>query len=475
MNKRYHQIIRKGIIFLFGFCLCMFQFAAVHAEQKSVSEDALYPQQFSLACPFFTVFDDISSLDFFRIWNNGGGSQALIEKIYLEADTLASLSMKFGDPKGDVISLWDKSLIANPLEEKFDGICLIVPTEELKPVWKRISIDGAPAPWDNDYNPKADLLSVYSSVPEEIFDRTATTRLLLTGTTALSRTVTYKMKMNGVLYPSEKIKSVFENADLRHVSNESSFWSFCPEPRLEVTGMQFCTPAGYFELFEDLGVNIVELTGNHLRDFDWPPLMETFQLLESAGIDYYGAGRTITAASQPLFVEHHGNQFVFLGCNIAGPDHVYVDETLPGVNRCDFDQMEPEIRSLADDGKIVVVTLQYYENYSHVPNDQQSIDFQRLSDAGAIVVSGSQAHMPQIMQPASDRWIHYGLGNLFFDQMDRPVEGTREEFLDRFIFYQGKLLQVELITAILEDYSQPRLMTSDEREEFLTRIFSYVK
>lgn len=475
MIKRYHQTTCKGIISLLGICLCLFQFAAVYAEQKSVGEDALYPQQFSLACPFFTIFDDISSLDFFRIWNNGDGSEALIEKIYLEADTLASLSTKFGDPKEGRISLWDKSLIEDPLEEKFNGICLIVPVEELKPNWKRISIDGVSAPWDNGYNPQTDLLSVYSSVPEGIFDRAATTRLLLTGTTALSRTVAYKMKMNGVLYPAEKIKSVFENADLRHVSSESSFWSFCPEPQLKVTGMQFCTPGNYFTLFEDLGVNLVELTGNHLRDFDWPPLMETFQLLESAGIGYYGAGRTVAAANQPLFVEHHGNQFVFLGCNIAGPEHVYVNETLPGVNRCDFDQMEQEIRSLADDGKIVVVTLQYYESYSHVPSEQQLIDFQRLSDAGAIAVSGSQAHMPQIMRPNPDRWIHYGLGNLFFDQMDRPVEGTREEFLDRFIFYQGKLLQVELITAILEDYSQPRLMTAEEREEFLTRIFSYVK
>lgn len=475
MNQRYHQILNKGIISLLGMGLCLSQLAFVHAEQRSIETDETYPGAFSLACPFFTVFDDISSLDFFRLWNDGDDTQIGIKKIFLEADTLAALSTKFGDPKGGGISVWDRELVENPLGEKFDGSCLIVPTEELKPNWKRISIDGSSAPWDNDYNPKADLLSVYSSVPTENFDRTVTTRLLLTGTTALSRTVTYKMKMNGVLYPAEKIKGVFEDADLRHISNESSFWSLCPEPQLKVTGMQFCTPASYFAFFEDIGVNIVELTGNHLRDFDWPPLIETFQLLESAEIGYYGAGRTIAEAGQPYSVAHHGNQFVFLGCNIAGPEHVYVGDNLPGVNRCDFDQMEQEIRSLSDDGKIVVVTLQYYENYSHVPNDQQLIDFQRLSDAGAMIVSGSQAHMPQIMKPTAERWIHYGLGNLFFDQMDRPVEGTREEFLDRFIFYQGKLIQVELITAILEDYSQPRFMTADEREDFLTRMFSCIK
>jgi len=79
------------------------------------------------------------------------------------------------------------------------------------------------------------------------------------------------------------------------------------------------------------------------------------------------------------------------------------------------------------------------------------------------------------MKPFEDRFIHYGLGNLFFDQMDRPVVGTREEFLDRYVFYDGKLIQVELITALLEDYAQPVPMKADERQKFLKEIFSYVK
>ena len=50
-----------------------------------------------------------------------------------------------------------------------------------------------------------------------------------------------------------------------------------------------------------------------------------------------------------------------------------------------------------------------------------------------------------------------------------------EEFLDRYVFYDGKLIQVELITALLEDYAQPVPMKADERQKFLKEIFSYVK
>ena len=69
--------------------------------------------------------------------------------------------------------------------------------------------------------------------------------------------------------------------------------------------------------------------------------------------------------------------------------------------------------------------------------------------------------------------IDYGLGNLFFDQMDNPVIGTRREFIDRHILYNGKYVSTELITTMLEDYSQPRLMSKEERASFLQEYFNY--
>lgn len=444
--------------------------------QSAATQSSFFSRSFSVACPFFTVFDEISETDFRSLWKSDFTDEALIKTLYITDENLKVLSSRFGKPEGTSVQVVSKGdSMDGLLGTQFSGTCVLVATDELQPNWKRIRIGNSPAPWDREYYPESDPLNIPAATQQQSFDRNRVTSLLLTGTTALSRTVSYKMAQNGIAYPAEKIRAVFEASDLRHISNESSFWSLCPEPQLKVTGMQFCTPAEFISLFTEIGVNIVELTGNHLRDYDWPPLLETLELLESKGIGYYGAGRDFSEAEKPLEINHNGNDFVFLGCNIAGPEHVFVTGQLPGVSRCNFDDLEKQIRLWSDSGRIVVVTLQYYENYSYIPNDQQRIDFQRLSDAGAVVVSGSQAHMPQIMQPMSDRWIHYGLGNLFFDQMDRPVAGTRDEFLDRLIFYNGRLLQVELITAVLEDYSQPRLMTADERETFLTKIFSFVE
>nr|HID15052.1 hypothetical protein [Anaerolineae bacterium] len=62
-----------------------------------------------------------------------------------------------------------------------------------------------------------------------------------------------------------------------------------------------------------------------------------------------------------------------------------------------------------------------------------------------------------------------GLGNLFFDQM-QSLE-TRQEFVDRHVFYDGRHISTELLTAMLEDYARPRPMTDEEREALLRAAF----
>jgi poly-gamma-glutamate synthesis protein (capsule biosynthesis protein) len=48
----------------------------------------------------------------------------------------------------------------------------------------------------------------------------------------------------------------------------------------------------------------------------------------------------------------------------------------------------------------------------------------------------------------------------------------QREFLDRYVIYNGKHISTELITARLEDYARPRLMTGQERANFLTEYFN---
>ena len=75
-------------------------------------------------------------------------------------------------------------------------------------------------------------------------------------------------------------------------------------------------------------------------------------------------------------------------------------------------------------------------------------------DAGADIVQGSQAHQPQNFEFYENGFIHYGTGNLFFDQYNFP--GCDRAFIDRHVIYNGKYINTELITIKFVDYARSR-------------------
>ena len=172
----------------------------------------------------------------------------------------------------------------------------------------------------------------------------------------------------------------------------------------------------------------------------------------------------------------------------VGPTIDWVDglgDGRPGSAPCasPYSGLQDQIKQAKAAGAVVFSTLQYYEqplgDYSYETAKVQADDFARLVDAGADVVSGSQGHSVQGFGLKGNGFMHYGVGNLFFDQMTYTlpdgtvINGTRREFLDRHVFYDGHYLGVEFLTAMLEDYARPRPMTEAERTAFLSDYFYY--
>ena len=67
-------------------------------------------------------------------------------------------------------------------------------------------------------------------------------------------------------------------------------------------------------------------------------------------------------------------------------------------------------------------------------------------------------------------FIHYGLGNLFFDQMD--MLGTRQTLVDIYTIYDNRLLSVEMWTGLIENYARPRQMSPNERRDLFETLFT---
>lgn len=465
--------------------------AAAQADTVMSLGDAALPNAtpvgtwtYAAVAPFFTVDDDVTSADLRATWTGTPAGPYALHSLAVTTDTLDALVTLWGPPaEGAVQTVAASELLT--VAEQTDAWS-IVPFHALEPRWKVLRVDGisllAKAPdlsayplavtiyWGSAARPET--LSLLPYTPDTFTNRSEDkmTVVVMTGVTAMTRAMGQLMDRKGVTYPARDIQPWFADADFVHISNEVSF---TPDCIAEGSGtMSFCSNDSYIGLLEAINANIIELTGNHLEDKGTQWVDHSLDMYRERGWQWFGGGANQAEGARPLTVTHGVNHIAFIGCNTVGP---FAGEESGGAARCDFEQMQADIRQLRDTGYQPIVTLQYLEDYNYAPTPPQIRDFRAMAEAGAVMVQGSQAHQAQTMEFYQDTFVHYGLGNFFFDQM--WSDGTRQEFVDRLVFYDGRLLNVELLTAILEEYGRPRPMTvSDplqaaDRQWFLQMIF----
>jgi hypothetical protein len=400
--------------------------------------------------------------------------------LYLAPDTLPAIQTKFGEPDGSTVHAVPPDTLLT-LSWISDSTLSIVPFELLEPRWKVLAVDGwspvevsEPPP---DYPLKisfgvsgeAELRAEVAAalvVPATNRDLERMTVVLMTGVTALTRATAWQMERNGINYPAEQIRDWLLEPDLTHVSNEVSFTPYCPYPDPSQEGLHFCSDPKYIGLLEWIDADLIELTGNHVNDYGKDAFRDTLRLYDQEGWYTFGGGENLADSIEPVLLEHHGNKLAFIGCNIAGPNYAWAGNLSPGAAPCN-EQVFDTVGELRDQGFLTIFTYQWAENTTITSKQREG--FRKAVDAGAVIVSGSQAHQPLGMEFYHDGFIHYGLGNLFFDQMQTLA--MREEFLDRHVFYAGRHISTQLLTGMLENYAQPRPMTTDEREMFLEEMF----
>jgi len=441
---------------------------------------------YALVAPFSTVTDGVTSDELKAAWNASPSGPLGGSPLWVTGSTLAALTALWGPPTPGAVQATYVDLLIERLWQNQPSWG-IIPFEELDTRLKVLTIDGQ-APIHNDFDLASYPLKIdfalhavdqepatlSLSLPDTNHDPSKLTTIIMTGVTALVRATAYTMETKGVTYPGRDIRDFMRAADITHISNEIPFFTGCDFPNPNRYKLVFCSDPKYIELLKDVGADVVELTGNHFADYGPGAMLETLDIYYQNSIPYYGGGADLDDALKPLLIQHNGNLIAFIGCNPVdlGKPPVATEDK-PGAAPCSHSFLVNTIEDLDELGYVVIATFQHREYYSADARPDQLEDFHRVADAGATIVSGSQAHYAQMMEFYDDSFIHYGLGNLFFDQMgDVPYyPGIRREFIDRYTIYNGKLISVELLTMMLEDYSRPRPMTPDERASFLNEYF----
>jgi poly-gamma-glutamate synthesis protein (capsule biosynthesis protein) len=442
---------------------------------------------YALVAPFPTVTDGVTLDELHIAWTDGVAPQAFGDSpLLMEESTFAALTELWDAPAAGAVRVLPADQLLDSAWSELPSWA-ILPFEALAPKWKVLTIDGK-SPVRKDFEittyPLVIPFTVQSPtglesihLPASNHDPSKLTTVILTGVTALVRATAFTMELKGSTYPGERIRDLMREADIAHISNEIPFFTDCTFPKPNQVALVFCSDPKYMDLLIDVGADVIELTGNHFADRGSAGMRETIEIYNQHGLPYFGGGLDLQDSLKPALFESNGNKVAFIGCNKPDVNRFPTATDLqPGAAPCDFEYLAQKISELNADGYVVISTFQWNESYDSRPSPQQMRDFRLVAESGASIVSGSQAHYAQMMEFHSDSFIHYGLGNLFFDQMgdqDWMPRGIRREFLDRYVIYDGKLISIELITAMLEDYARPRLMTEQERVGFLQEYFFY--
>ena len=317
---------------------------------------------------------------------------------------------------------------------------------------------------------------VADTFTKEFPEKESVLTLAQTGVTALSRGMNTKLKSVGgdATYFAEKIKDYLAKFDLTHTSNESSFTNMA-------NGSNICSDPRFIDTLTAIGLDIVELTGNHNQDCGDDAALGTIDVYEQNNIKMVGGGRTADAAAIPLEIDAKGTDITFLAYNLSTGGATY--DNTPGANQYYEENAATEIAAAKERGDFVIVDIQYYEcnayasdyedatcDYANSAAGDQVGFFRHLIDLGADVVVGTSAHQPQTFELYGDGEIYYGLGNLFFDQVWWP--GTTRSLILEHYFYKGKLLQTRITPTVYDNSMQTELLDKETSEWFLNRLMS---
>jgi len=448
-------------------------------NSENTNGKIIYEDYFVVAVPFINRITNLSFSELSNIWN--GTSERKNEMLWIKPEDLSELVLIFNeDPVGNVIESQ-----ALPEECNENNCFKLINFSKIDPTWRIISVDNQ-LPLDKNFQREkyplvlkiiAQNLDITDQSAEIIsnfevttnFSPSLLTTVMLTGTTAMVRNTAFQMEQFGLDFPVKNLKEILSGIDVLHVSNEVPFYSQCPSAVPVRQEMRFCSDPKYVETLISMGVDVVELTGNHLLDWGPDAFFETMSIYDSYGLKTYGGGRDITEAEEPLVIEINGTKIGFLGCNLPGPENNWVSGDRPGSLPCDLDLLEEKIRNLTAQQINPIFTFQHNEFNTFKATQQMRDDFWRIAKAGAVIVSGSQAHYPQGIDFVESSFIHYGLGNFLFDQM---YTYWAMATIDIHYFYNNHYINTKQIPIINENFGQPRIMNEEEEKLLFEKIYS---
>jgi len=225
-------------------------------------------------------------------------------------------------------------------------------------------------------------------------------------------------------------------------------------------------------LLHEMGVDIVSLANNHAYDHGEIALLDTFDVLEKAGVEYAGAGRNLSDASEPVIMEINGLKVGLLAATqierLDTPDTKGATENAPGVLRC-FNEKELNhfLELVAEAGKecdVLIVYIHWGTENTDELDWAQPYQADLISKAGADLIVGAHPHCLQGLDSVNGVPVIYSLGNYWFNS--KPLDTA----LLKIVVGSGGVETVQILPARQQDCATSMLYDGEKE-----RVLNYLQ
>lgn len=266
----------------------------------------------------------------------------------------------------------------------------------------------------------------------------------------------FREEKNDYAYFFRKVKPVFEADDLTLVNLETTLTT---SNKAADKSFRFKGDPAYVNILKAGGIEMVNISNNHIHDYLEQGFNDTLKTLRKGGILYSGEG--------------HIAYYSVKGVNIASIGYT-------GWNTLIKESLRSDIMEARKKSDIVIVSFHWGEERVFYPDSVQTALGRFCIDQGADVVVGHHPHVVQGIEQYKGKYIVYSLGNFCFGGNLNPQDKDCFIFQDKFVLKgkniiagEGKIIPCSISSRDnINDY-QPAILEGENGRRVLERIYQY--
>lgn len=186
-----------------------------------------------------------------------------------------------------------------------------------------------------------------------------------------------------------------------------------PNPIIKC-GPAFITPSDAINGIKELGVNLISLANNHIKDQGQNGIISTCKTIESSGLPFIGVGENERVASKPYYFEFEGKTIGVYSC--VEHEFSVVTNNEYGANLFDPLNSLDHIEFMKNKCDYVIVLYHGGKEYYRLPSPYLQKVCRRIVDKGADLVVCQHSHCIGAEEKYNNGIIVYGQGNFIFNK-----------------------------------------------------------